>query len=39
MSSNPSATKKLPLGPIMTSIEGTELTADDREVLAHPLIG
>ena len=23
----------------MTSIEGTELTAEDREVLRHPLIG
>ena len=35
---NPNATK-LPLGPIMTSIEGTELTAEDREILCHPLIG
>jgi len=35
---NPNA-KKLPLGPIMTSIEGTELTAEDREILCHPLIG
>jgi len=30
---------KQPLGPIMTSIEGTELTAEDRDVLRHPLIG
>jgi beta-N-acetylhexosaminidase len=30
---------KLPLGPIMTSIEGTELTTEDRELLAHPLVG
>jgi len=30
---------KLPLGPIMTSIEGTALTAEDEEVLRHPLIG
>jgi len=29
----------LSLGPIMTSIEGTELSAEDREVLRHPLIG
>jgi beta-glucosidase-like glycosyl hydrolase len=30
---------KLPLGPIMTSLDGPELTAEDREVLCHPLIG
>lgn len=30
---------KLPLGPIMTSIEGTALSAEDEEVLRHPLIG
>jgi beta-N-acetylhexosaminidase len=30
---------KLPLGPIMTSIDGVELTAEDREVLCHPSIG
>ncbi len=34
-----SAVQKLPLGPIMTSIEGTELTAEDRKVLLHPLVG
>lgn len=34
-----SAANKLPLGPIMTSIDGTELTAEDRDVLRHPLIG
>ena len=34
-----SPANRLPLGPIMTSIEGTELTADDRDVLAHPLVG
>ncbi|HEY6453085.1 MAG TPA: beta-N-acetylhexosaminidase, partial [Steroidobacteraceae bacterium] len=27
------------LGPLMVDIAGTELTAADREVLAHPLIG
>ncbi len=32
-------TKKLPLGPIMTSIEGTSLTVEEREILGHPLIG
>ena len=31
--------KRLHLGPIMTSIEGVELTAEDREILCHPLIG
>jgi beta-N-acetylhexosaminidase len=30
---------KLPLGPIMTSINGVELTAEDRELLCHPLVG
>ena len=29
----------LPLGPIMMDLEGTELTAQEREVLRHPLIG
>ena len=33
------AGKRMPLGPIMTSIEGGELTAEDREILCHPLIG
>ncbi len=34
-----SAVPKIPLGPIMTSIEGVELTAEDRELLRHPLVG
>ena len=27
------------LGPVMLDIEGTELTADDKKKLLHPLIG
>lgn len=30
---------RLPLGPVMTSIDGTALSAEDREVLRHPLVG
>jgi beta-N-acetylhexosaminidase len=33
------AALKLPLGPIMTSIDGIALTPEDREVLSHPLVG
>lgn len=34
-----SSAAKRPLGPIMTSIDGPELSAEDRDVLRHPLIG
>ena len=29
----------LPRGPLMIDIDGTELTADDRRRLSHPLVG
>ncbi len=34
-----STANKLPLGPIMASIDGVELSAEDRDVLRHPLVG
>ena len=30
---------RIALGPLMTSIDGTELTPEDRELLCHPLVG
>lgn len=31
--------KRMPLGPVIAAVSGTALTASDRELLLHPLVG
>src|SRR5690606_5548132 len=35
----PVSATDMTLGPLMIDIEGTSLTPEDRELLAHPLVG